>query len=87
MNPIDLRSDTVTRPSPEMRKAMAEAIVGDDVLGDDPTVKKLEAMTAEKLGKEAGLYVPSGTMSNQIGLFTASNRGDEVLCRECRRGE
>ncbi|MCP4570088.1 MAG: aminotransferase class I/II-fold pyridoxal phosphate-dependent enzyme [FCB group bacterium] len=80
MKQIDLRSDTVTRPSPEMRRAMAEAIVGDDVLGDDPTIKKLEAMTAEMLGKEAGLYVPSGTMSNQIALFTASNRGDEVLC-------
>lgn len=80
MKQIDLRSDTVTRPSAEMRRVMAEAIVGDDVLGDDPTVKKLETMTAGMLGKEAGLYVPSGTMSNQIGLFTASNRGDEVLC-------
>jgi threonine aldolase len=77
---IDLRSDTVTKPSPEMRRAMAEAEVGDDVFGDDPTVIRLEAMVAEMLGKEAALYVPSGTMANQAALFTASNRGDEVLC-------
>lgn len=77
---IDLRSDTVTRPSPEMRKAMAEAVVGDDVFGDDPTVNRLEAMAAEMLGKEGALYVPSGTMANQVALFTASERGDEVLC-------
>ena len=80
MKTIDLRSDTVTRPSPAMRRAMAEAKVGDDVFGDDPTVKKLEAMVAETLGKEAAIYVPSGTMSNQVALFTASERGDEVLC-------
>ncbi len=80
MKTIDLRSDTVTRPSPAMRRAMAEAEVGDDVFGDDPTVKKLEAMVAERLGKEAAIYVPSGTMSNQVALFTASERGDEVLC-------
>jgi len=77
---IDLRSDTVTRPSPEMRRAMAEAEVGDDVFGDDPTVNRLEAMAAEMLGKEAALYVPSGTMANQVALYTASDRGDEVLC-------
>lgn len=80
MKPIDLRSDTVTRPSPAMRRAMAEAEVGDDVLGDDPTVKRLEAMVAERLGKEAAIYVPSGTMSNQVALYTASERGDEILC-------
>ncbi len=80
MKTIDLRSDTVTRPSPDMRRAMAEAEVGDDVFGDDPTVKRLEAMVAELLGKEAALYVPSGTMSNQVALFTASERGDEILC-------
>jgi threonine aldolase len=80
MKTIDLRSDTVTRPSPAMRRAMAEAEVGDDVFGDDPTVKKLEAMVAERLGKEAALYVPSGTMSNQVALYTASERGDEILC-------
>lgn len=77
---IDLRSDTVTRPSPGMRRAMAEAEVGDDVFGDDPTVQRLEAMVAEMLGKEAALFVPSGTMANQVALFTASERGDEVLC-------
>jgi len=79
-NIIDLRSDTVTKPSPAMRRAMAEAVVGDDVFGDDPTVQRLEAMVAEMLGKEAALYVPSGTMANQVSLYTASNRGDEVLC-------
>ncbi len=77
---IDLRSDTVTKPSPEMRAAMAEAVVGDDVFGDDPTVKRLEALVAEMLGKEAALFVPSGTMANQVSLYTASDRGDEVLC-------
>lgn len=63
-----------------MRRAMAEAEVGDDVLGDDLTVKRLEAMVAERLGKEAAIYVPSGTMSNQVALYTASERGDEILC-------
>lgn len=77
---IDLRSDTVTKPTPEMRRAMAEAEVGDDVLGDDPTVHRLERITADLLGKEAALYVPSGTMCNQIALYTATDRGDEVLC-------
>src|SRR5207253_10255323 len=64
--PIDLRSDTVTKPTPGMRRAMAEAEVGDDVFGDDPTVKALETRTAELLGKEAAVFVPSGTMANQI---------------------
>ncbi len=77
---VDLRSDTVTRPGPGMRSAIANAVVGDDVLGDDPTVKELESKAAEMLGKEAAVYVPSGTMSNQIALYTASNRGDEILC-------
>ena len=77
---IDLRSDTVTKPSPGMRKAIAEAIVGDDVLGDDPTVKALEEKAAGLLGKEAAVFVPSGTMSNQVALYTASQRGDEILC-------
>ena len=63
---IDLRSDTVTKPSPGMRSAMAAAEVGDDVFGDDPTVNRLEERVADLLGKEAALYVPSGTMSNQI---------------------
>src|SRR5208337_2046638 len=66
--PIDLRSDTVTRPTPAMRRAMAEAEVGDDVFGDDPTVQMLEARTAELLGKEAAVFVPSGTMANQIAV-------------------
>ncbi len=80
MKIIDLRSDTVTKPSPEMRRAMAEAEVGDDVFGDDPTVKKLEAKVAEILGHEAALYVPSGTMSNQISLRLLTEPGDEILC-------
>jgi threonine aldolase len=76
----DLRSDTVTRPTPEMRRAMADAEVGDDVLGDDPTVKVLEERTAELLGKEAALFVPSGSMANQIGVGVNTQPGDEVLC-------
>ena len=76
---IDLRSDTVTRPSPEMRRAMAEAEVGDDVLGDDPTVIALQEYAAQLFGKEAGLYVPSGTMSNQIALHAQTTPGDEIF--------
>ncbi|KAF2956328.1 low-specificity L-threonine aldolase [Marinitoga sp. 38H-ov] len=79
MNFIDLRSDTVTVPTEEMRKAMYEAEVGDDVYDEDLTVKKLENMTAEILGKEAGLFVPSGTFGNQLCLLTHCNRGDEVI--------
>ena len=79
--PIDLRSDTVTKPTPGMRRAMAEAEVGDDVFGDDPTVKRLEARTAELLGKEAALFVPSGTMANQIGIGVNTQPGDELLVR------
>jgi threonine aldolase len=77
---IDLRSDTVTKPTPAMRRAMAEADVGDDVYGDDPTVNRLEAKTAELLGKEAALFVPSGTMANQIGIGVLTQPGDELLC-------
>ncbi len=77
---IDLRSDTVTIPTPAMRQAMFEAEVGDDVYGSDPTVNALEALAAEMFGKEAALYVPSGTMSNQLALFTHVNRGEEVIC-------
>ena len=69
MRIIDLRSDTVTRPSAEMRRAMAEAVVGDDVFGDDPTVNALQEFAAELFGKDAGLYLPSGTMSNQAALL------------------
>jgi threonine aldolase len=79
MKPIDLRSDTVTRPTPEMRKAMAEADVGDDVYGEDPTVSRLEARAAEILGMEAALFVPSGTMGNAIAVRILTERGDEVL--------
>ncbi|WP_165065613.1 low-specificity L-threonine aldolase [Paludisphaera rhizosphaerae] len=78
--PIDLRSDTVTRPSPAMRKAMAEAAVGDDVYGEDPTVQALEARTAALLGKEAALFTPSGTMANQIAIGLHTRPGDELLC-------
>jgi len=77
---IDLRSDTVTKPSSEMRQAMANAEVGDDVFEGDPTVKKLEKRVAEILGKEAALYVSSGTMGNQISLRTLCNPGEEVIC-------
>lgn len=76
---IDLRSDTVTRPTPAMREAMARAEVGDDVWGDDPTVARLEAQAAELLGKEAALFLPSGTQSNLVALMTHCQRGDEYL--------
>ena len=77
--PIDLRSDTVTRPSPGMRQAMAEAEVGDDQYGEDPSVNRLQERIAGLLGKEAALFVPSGTMSNQIALKLLTRPGDEVL--------
>src|ERR1035437_5982587 len=76
---IDLRSDTVTKPTPAMREAMARAEVGDDVLGDDPTVKELEALTAQLLGKEAAMFVPSGTMANQLAIRGHTEPGDEIL--------
>ena len=76
---IDLRSDTVTQPTPEMRRAMAEAEVGDDVYGEDPTINRLEARAAEVLGTEAALFVPSGTMGNAIAIRLLTERGDEVL--------
>ena len=76
---IDLRSDTVTKPTDEMRRAMAEAEVGDDVFGEDPTVNRLQERSAEILGKEAGLLTTSGTMSNLIALLTYCHRGDEVI--------
>ncbi|WP_431824062.1 low-specificity L-threonine aldolase [Burkholderia sp. F1] len=76
---IDLRSDTVTRPSPAMLAAMTSAEVGDDVWGDDPTVKRLQAVTAERAGKEAGLYLPSGTQSNLSALMAHCERGDEYI--------
>lgn len=79
MRYIDLRSDTVTVPTDEMRKAMFEAEVGDDVYGDDPTVNRLEELAAEIAGKEAALFVPSGTFGNQLAIFTHTQRGDEVI--------
>lgn len=77
---IDLRSDTVTRPTPEMRRAMAEAEVGDDVYGEDPTVNRLEAKAAEIAGKEAALFVPTGTMGNTIAIKLHTEHGQEVIC-------
>lgn len=76
---IDLRSDTVTRPGPAMRAAMAAAEVGDDVFGDDPTVNLLEAVVAERFGFEAGLFLPTGTQSNLVALMTHCQRGDEYI--------
>ena len=78
----DFRSDTVTRPTEKMRRAMAEAVVGDDVLGDDPTVQKLEALAAETMGKEAALFCPSGTMANSIAVKMWTNILEEVIVEE-----
>src|SRR5437016_827515 len=77
--PIDLRSDTVTKPSAAMRRAMAEAEVGDDQYGEDPTVNRLQERVAELLGKEAAVFVPSGTMANQIALKILTKHGDDVV--------
>ena len=82
MRPVDLRSDTVTRPTQAMRRAMAEAEVGDDVWGDDPTVIELEREVAAMLGKEAALYVPSGHMGNQVAIRSQTRPGDEILVHE-----
>jgi len=79
MNIVDLRSDTVTHPTPAMRQAMAIAEVGDDVMGEDPTINRLQEMAAERMGKEAGLFVPSGTMGNLAAILTHCNRGDEAI--------
>jgi threonine aldolase len=79
MKIVDLRSDTLTRPTPAMSRAMAEAEVGDDVFGEDPTVNKLEAMAAERLGKDAALYVASGTMGNLVSLLAHCGRGEEII--------
>ena len=78
-DPVDLRSDTVTRPTPGMRRAIAEAVVGDDVFKDDPTVLELERLAAEITDTEAGLYVPSGTMGNEVAILTHTRRGDEAI--------
>jgi threonine aldolase len=77
---VDLRSDTVTTPTPEMRRAMADAEVGDDVYREDPTVNRLESLAASLLGKDAALYVPSGTMANQLAMHVLASPGTEVLC-------
>ncbi len=82
MEPIDFRSDTLTRPTPAMRRAMAEAEVGDDVYGEDPTVRRLEATVAERLGFEAAVFTPSGTMANQIAVLLHARRGAEILAPE-----
>ena len=82
MRYIDLRSDTVTMPTEEMRKAMAEAEVGDDVYEDDPTLNRLQELAAEMVGKEAALFVPSGTFGNQLCVLTHTRRGDEVILGE-----
>ncbi|MDQ3286199.1 MAG: beta-eliminating lyase-related protein [Actinomycetota bacterium] len=79
---VDLRSDTVTRPTEGMRRAMVDAPLGDDVFGEDPTVNRLEEYVAARLGKEAALYCPSGTMTNQVGVYVATRRGDEVILHE-----
>ena len=79
---IDLRSDTVTKPTPQMRKAMAEAEVGDDVYGEDPTVNLLQERAAEIFGKEAALFVPTGSMGNQIAVKLHTKPGDEIIVEE-----
>lgn len=82
MTPIDLRSDTVTKPTSEMLQAMLAAPVGDDVFGEDPTVNALEHRVASLFGKEAGVFVPSGTMSNQLGIMVLTQTGEEVIIHE-----
>ena len=76
----DLRSDTVTQPTPDMREALMAAELGDDVLGDDPTVERLQQRAAELLGTEAALFTPSGTMANQLAIRAHTSPGDEVIC-------
>ena len=82
MTQVDFRSDTVTQPTPEMRRAMADAEVGDDLYGEDPTVNRLQSLAAGLLGKEAALYVPSGTMANQLAIRVQAAAGTEVLCQD-----
>jgi len=79
MGVIDLRSDTVTRPGPAMRQAMADAEVGDDVYGEDPTLNRLQERSAELMGKDAALFVPSGTMANQVSLRASTEPGDAII--------
>jgi hypothetical protein len=82
MQPIDLRSDTVTRPTPEMRAAIASAEVGDDVYGEDPTVNRLQEVAAARFGKEAALFVPSGSMANQVAIRAHTEHGDAVIAAQ-----
>jgi len=79
---IDLRSDTVTQPTPEMRRAMADAEVGDDVYGEDPTVNRLQERAAQMFGREAAIFVPTGTMGNQIAVKVHTHHGQEIICEE-----
>src|SRR5467141_4098317 len=79
---IDLRSDTLTQPTPEMRKAMADAEVGDDVYGEDPTVARLQEKAAKMLGMEAALFVPTGTMGNQAAIWVHSGRQGALVCED-----
>ena len=79
MEPVELRSDTFTKPTPEMRRAMAEAVVGDDVWGEDPTANALQEQCAALFGKEAGLFVPSGSMGNEVAIKALTNPGEEVI--------
>ena len=79
MRYIDVRSDTVTQPTEKMRQAMAQALVGDDVYLDDPTVNELEALAAQLVGKEAALFLPTGTMGNQCAIMTHTRRGEEII--------
>src|ERR1700691_4698915 len=79
---VDLRSDTVTRPTPEMRRAMGEAEVGDDVYGEDPTVNRLQERAAEIFGREAALFVPSGSMGNLIAIKVWTQPSNEVICEQ-----
>ncbi len=82
MRAIDLRSDTVTQPTPEMRRAMAEAQVGDDVYGEDPTVNRLQERAAQIFQKEAAIFVPTGTMGNQVAIRVHTQHGQEIICEE-----
>src|SRR5438477_7658548 len=79
---VDLRSDTVTKPTPAMRRAMAEAEVGDDVYGEDPTINKLEQRAAEIFAREAAIFVPTGSMGNTIAIKIHTQPGQEVICEE-----
>src|ERR1700689_5873571 len=79
---VDLRSDTVTKPTPERRRAMAEAVVGDDVYGEDPTVNRLQERAAQIFAREAALFVPSGSMGNLVAIKVWTHHGNEVICEE-----